>query len=147
MQKKSYIQQRWQGQPSVAKTMSPVDGVEMLTCSGATNYLKVTAQLEDYLQEINGEQSSFITTGFLWNPEMPSEAAIDAKYPILNVNVRMAIFQSAVVSYEKSADRINSTYTKIFGTIRRILDPRTESSVMLNMPSPMLKKTQSNCGK
>ena len=104
-------------------TMSPVDGVELLHGGKHTNFLSVKSQLTDKLQESYGELCSFMVTGELWYPEEPDEAEIAARYPNINARTRESIFSAAVINYDKLVMKTNSDYAKIYGTVKRVLDP------------------------
>ena len=130
--RRQFTRTRWTGQStqrSAIPKASPVEGVETLRDGKTTNFVTVKAQLYDKLQADYGDLASFIDSGKLWYPEVPTMEDVDERYPTLAAKGKEVVFTTKINEYEKAMSRINTNYAKIFGTIKQVLDASTRDKV------------------
>ena len=113
----------------VKTTKSPVEGVDLLRDGKGSNYVTVREQRYDKLQEDYGNLANFIETGQRWEPEAPDKDAINDRYEDAPVKVKDSIYSSKILEYEKQLTKLEDSHAKVFGTIRRILDPTVRDRV------------------
>ena len=101
----------------------------MLKEGKGSNFVTVKEQLYDKLQADYGNQASFIETGIRWIPEPPTMDEIDSRYPDTAQKIKDNIFGNRVGLYEKTLDRLDQNYARIYGTIKQILENSVKDKV------------------
>ena len=118
--------QKWNETKAVT---SPVEGVDMLREGNSNNFITVKNQLHDKLQSEYGNLASFIETGNRWQPEEPDIDELQEKYSHVTQKIRESIMTSKFTEYEKLLSKTESDYSKIFGTLKRVMNDTVRDKV------------------
>ena len=114
---------------AVKAVASPVEGVDMLAYGMDNRFIAIRQQLSDKLREDYGELASFVLSGVRSDPEVPSIDALTAKWPALSEEQVEKMFPSMILAYEKRSSYNELSYSRMFGTICRIMSEELRDKV------------------